>query len=261
MNQALIASRVSAKHSLFFALNSWVLDSRLVSDGALALSSALVSDEKQEIKATVLAVSQTTPGLLKATLKVDAAVSAAYAKPGQYLVLHPDGEDKPVFMAIASAPGAADLELLVGPGAAEKLQLQVGQEIKIDAPAGNGYPIDLASGKDILLFGVGSGLSAMRSVIEYVRDHRDQFGAVTAYFGAHTEEEHAYRDLDTAWAADQITIHRTNSKPWVQDVFSTEPVSTENAIAFVCGMKDMVAGVTAALTEAGLDKDLVRQNF
>jgi len=220
-----------------------------------------VSDKKQQITATISSVSQATSSLLSASLTVDSAVSEAYTKPGQYLVLHPEGEDKPVFMALASAPGAAELELLVGASAAEKLQLEAGKQIRIDAPAGNGYPIDLAKGKDVILFGVGSGLSAMRSVIEFVRAHRDDYGSLTAYFGAHTPEDHAYLNLDETWAADNMTIHRTNSKPWVQDVFRAQPAATDNAIAFVCGMKEMVSGVTEALTDAGLPQDLIRQNY
>ena len=211
--------------------------------------------------ATVSKVAPESKGLLAASLSVDAEVSAAYAKPGQYLVLHPEGEERPVFMALASAPGASELELLLGESAAEKLAFTEGKQIRIDPPAGNGYPIDLASGKNILLFGVGSGLSAMRSVIEYICAHRDDYKDVNVYFGAHTEDGHAYKSLDAAWSAKGIQIHRTTSKPWVQDVFRAKPVSVEDSIAFVCGMKEMVAGVTEALVEAGLSADLVRQNY
>jgi sulfhydrogenase subunit gamma (sulfur reductase) len=220
-----------------------------------------MSEETKPIMATVTKVRSESTGLLAATLDVESEVSAAYDKPGQYLVLHPDGQEKPVFMALASAPGAPTLELLIGSPASEKLGLTEGQQIPIDAPAGKGYPIDLARGKNLILFGVGSGLSAMRSVIEYVRNHRSDFKNVNAYFGAHTEEAHAYRDLDEAWAEDGINIHRTNSKPWIQDVFRADSVDVDDTIAFVCGMKEMVAGVTEALVEAGLPEELVRQNY
>ena len=220
-----------------------------------------MSDETKRTIATVTKYGPASEGLLAATLKVDADVSAAYTKPGQYIVLHPEGEEKPVFMALASAPGAAEFELLIGSPAAEKLNLSEGKEIAIDPPGGNGYPVDLAEGKDVVLFGVGSGLSAMRSLVEYIRAHRADFKDVTAYFGARTEEAHAYKALDAQWAADGVTIHRTTSKPWVQDVFRNDPVAVDNAVAFVCGMKEMVNGVTEALVEAGLSKDLVRQNY
>ncbi len=207
------------------------------------------------------AVRDETPTLKAVELDVPAEVAAAYTRPGQYVVLHPEGADKPVFMALASAPGAAPLELLVGPAAAARLPLEAGAEIAMDAPGGKGFPIELAEGKDVLLFAVGSGMSAIRSVIEHIRAHRDRYGSVVLFAGAHTDADHAYVDRTAEWEAAHVEVVRTTSKPWVQDVFRGSPRPTGNAVAFVCGMKEMVQGVTAALGEAGLAADQVRQNF
>lgn len=218
-----------------------------------------MSTETARPRAVVKNITNETPTLLSVALEVSDEVKTAFVTPGQYIVLHPEG-DKPVFMAIASAPGS-DLELLVGPGAADKLGLVAGASIEIDPPAGKGYAIDLAKNKDIILFSVGSGLSAIRSVIDFVRAHREDYGRVVLFHGAHTDEDHAYRRLDEVWATANIEVRRSNSKPWVQDVFRANPVPVESAVAFVCGMKEMVAGVTEALVEAGLDAGQVRQNF
>ena len=220
-----------------------------------------MTEEQTHQKATVKRITEESSGLLAAILEVSDEVSAAYAKPGQYIVLHPEASEKPVFMALASAPGKAELELLIGQPAAEKLQLSEGMTLRIDPPAGNGYPVDLARGKNVLLFAVGSGMSAIRSLIEYIRANRDEFLNVDVFLGAHTDESHPYRQYDADWSNDKISIHRTTSRPWVQDVFRNSSVSTDNAVAFVCGMKEMVSGVTEALTEAGMDAELVRQNY
>ena len=220
-----------------------------------------MTEEQTHQTATVKRITEESSGLLAAILEVSDEVSAAYSKPGQYIVLHPEASEKPVFMALASAPGKAELELLIGQPAAEKLQLSEGMTLRIDPPAGNGYPVDLARGKNVLLFAVGSGMSAIRSLIEYIRANRDEFLNVDVFLGAHTDESHPYRQHDADWSSDKISIHRTTSRPWVQDVFRNSSVSTDNAVAFVCGMKEMVSGVTDALTEAGMDAELVRQNY
>mgnify|MGYP001317179867 CR=1 FL=1 len=220
-----------------------------------------MTEEQTHQTAKVIKIKEESTGLLAATLEVAADVSAAYSKPGQYIVLHPKASEKPVFMALASAPGHTELELLIGQPAADKLQFTEGSTVRIDPPAGNGYPVDLAKGKNVILFAVGSGMSAIRSLIEYIRANRDEFRNVDVFLGAHTEESHPYRQHDEAWAADNISIHRTTSRPWVQDVFRNSSVSAENAVAFVCGMKEMVTGVTEALTDAGMDAELIRQNY
>ncbi len=219
-----------------------------------------MSNDAPHVNANITRVWNETPTLVGLELSVDPDVAAKFTVPGQYLVIHPEGEEKPVFMAIASGPGQK-LELLVGSGAAEKLAPAADKSLAIDPPGGKGYPIDLAAGKDLVLFAVGSGMSAIRSVVEHVVANRADFGAVTLYCGAKTEEEHAYRGRAEAWQAANVTIHRTVSKPYVQDLFRANKVDVANAVAFVCGMKGMVQGVTEALVEAGMAAENVRQNF
>ena len=212
-------------------------------------------------RAVVKAIKSETPTLLSVKLEVPREVALRFERPGQYIVLHPKSGDKPVFMAIASLPGDPILELLVGPAAQEKLQLTQGASIEVDPPQGKGYPIEMARGKDLVLFAVGSGMSAIRSVLEYVKKNRDDFGHVYLYAGAHSKADHAYSSDDDAWRSSRMTVRRTNSKPWVQDVFRSDSIAVDGAVAFVCGMKDMVAAVTEALVSAGMPKENVRQNF
>jgi len=201
-----------------------------------------------------------TPTLVGAILEVSEAIARAHTRPGQYIVLEPNAHTQ-VFMAIASGPGAERLELLVGPAARAKLELRPGARIPVAPPAGPGYPIELALGKNLLLFAVGSGMSAIRSVIEHVRKDRARYGNVTLYAGAKSPDEHAYLDEEKDWLHNRIDIVRAVSQPWVQDIFRRAPRDVENSVAFVCGMKPMVAGVTDALVEAGMPPDMIRQNF
>ena len=220
-----------------------------------------MSETSERITAEITRVWNETPTLTGVEFRVDDEVAAAYQRPGQYVVIHLGPDEKPLFMALASAPGNPAFELLCGAAATERLAPAVGGTIEMDPPGGKGYPVEIAADKDVLLFSVGSGASAIRSMIEHLRANRGGFQTVHLFHGAHTEEEHAYRALDDAWSADGISIHRAVGKPWVQDVFRAREIDVANAVAFVCGMKSMVAGVTEALVDAGMSADDVRQNF
>ena len=53
--------------------------------------------------------------------------------------------------------------------------MEVGQEITIRGPYGNGFPVESAfKGKDLLFVAGGIGLAPLRSVINYVRAHRER---------------------------------------------------------------------------------------
>src|SRR5688572_14883289 len=100
-----------------------------------------------------------TPKLHGVILEVAPDVAAAYTRPGQVVVLHPRPSDK-VYLAIASAVGEAQaIELLVGTEAFARLGLLEGKHIELDPPFGAGFPIEMAKGKDVFLFAVGSGLA------------------------------------------------------------------------------------------------------
>jgi NAD(P)H-flavin reductase len=95
-----------------------------------------------------------------------------------------------MFLVIASQVGEARaFELLLGPAAADKLRLSEGLSVEIDPPAGKGFRMDDAQGKDQLLFGVGTGLAALRPVIEAIRRRRSDYGEVVLFAGAHLEED------------------------------------------------------------------------
>ncbi|MCK6551219.1 hypothetical protein L6R52_35620 [Myxococcota bacterium] len=220
-----------------------------------------MSEAPVPVQAVVRRVWAETPKLTGLVLEVPEAVAKGYAQPGQYVVLHtPAG--KRVFLALTSAPGEAHaLELLLAEQAMRDLMPHEGQSIPMEAPAGKGFPIELAKGRDVLLFAVGSAIGAMRSVVEVIRKHRTDFAKVTLYVGAHTPEELPYRAAYEAWSHDRIDVVRAASKPWVQDLFERSPVPVENATAFIVGSKQMMEDVTATLVRAGLPAERIKRNF
>jgi NAD(P)H-flavin reductase len=202
-----------------------------------------------------------TPALTGLVLEVDPTVAARYERPGQVVVLRPSARDA-VYLAIASSPGEhAAFELLLGAPAMSKIQPADGKAIEIDPPSGKGFPIEMAEGHDVLLFAVGSALAPIRPLVEMIRRRRSAYGKVTLYAGAHTEAHFPYRGEHDAWRRDRIDLVKAISKPYVQDLFRRDPVPVTDAVAYVCGMKDMMDAVSRALVEAGLPSERIGKNW
>lgn len=204
----------------------------------------------------------------------DPALAASFTTPGQYVQLKlPSGAIG--YFAIASAPGAQGcFEFLVkrgGPAADELLGLSAGAALEMSPALGAGYPIADWAGQDVLLFAVGSGISAIRSLIWYLAGNRKAYAGVTLFFGARTPAHFAYRDEVAAWEQAGIQVVRVASDPqaaepgyargYVQDALKAHPITPEQTAAFVCGMPAMVEGVKAALVERGVSVERVFQNY
>jgi sulfhydrogenase subunit gamma (sulfur reductase) len=224
--------------------------------------------------ATLVARSPAADGLTDLTLDVSVGpLAGTHQRPGQYVHLRLPGLEEGMF-AIASPPGASGKwDLLVKEGSVlpnALIRLPLGAQVEVSKPEGRGFPLDQVQGNDLLLFATGSGISPIRSVIESIRQDRDAYGKVTLYFGARTPGAFAYvRDFKT-WESARIRVVPTVSQPgvsgwqgltgYVQAHLAEEPL-TPGTIAFVCGQREMVAGVVTALKARGLAPGAIHQNF
>lgn len=194
---------------------------------------------------------------------------------GQALrILHPAGA---AHFALATAYGngrAPELLLRRGGGVAEALiaELAPGSSISFDGPAGPGFPLQHALGNDVLLVAAGAGISAIRSVIEELLDQRDRYGRIALFYGQERAEEFAYPAARASWAQAGVSITLcarapdatwTGARGFVQDaLLAGEPgVDPRRAVAYLCGMSGMIAGVRQVLGPMGLDEDRTYLNF
>jgi sulfhydrogenase subunit gamma (sulfur reductase) len=208
-------------------------------------------------------------------LRLDLAgtpLPGTHQRPGQYVHLRLTGPEEGLF-AIASPPTSRQWDLLVKAGSPltdALVRLPLGERVEVSRPEGPGFPLEQARGKDLLLFATGSGISPIRSVIESIRSERAAYGRVTLYFGARTPGAFAYaRDFE-AWRRSDIRVVPTVSQPgasgwqgltgYVQAHLAEQPL-TPGLLAFVCGQREMVQGVMAALRARGLLPSAIHQNF
>jgi NAD(P)H-flavin reductase len=224
-------------------------------------------------QATVTAVHPAAEGLTSLELDLGGTpLAATHRQPGQYVSLSLEEAGVGLF-AIASAPHAdARFEFLIKRGSplTEALRrLQPGSKVRVSLPAGKGFPISRAEGKNLLLFATGSGISAIRPVIQVVRQNRSGYGRIALYFGARTPAAFAYEKELEAWKGEGIQVFRIVSRPgesgwkgltgYIQSHLGE--LNVDNAIAFLSGQEAMVEEVTRALMGRGLPREDIYLNF
>ena len=150
--------------------------------------------------------------------------------------------------------------------------LSPGSTLTFEAPVGPGFPIEPARGRDVLLVAAGSGISAIRAALEALLDERAAYGRLALYYGQEEEQHFAYAAARRAWqeaGVEVVLCARTPSPGWrgergvVQDVLAarTPGIDPTHAIAYLCGMSEMIVAVRAALAGLGLAPERTYLNY
>lgn len=143
--------------------------------------------------------------------------------------------------------------------------MDVGQNITIRGPYGKPFPVegDL-KGKDLLFIAGGIGLAPLRSVINYVRDNRANYGNIQIVYGARSKDDLVdYKEIIDEWMADEgvevnLTIDRAQDG-WDGHVgFIPNYVKELNPdlkkTVLMCGPPVMIKFTLQGLTELGFSK-------
>jgi NAD(P)H-flavin reductase len=204
-----------------------------------------------------------------------------HARPGQLVKLRGEGHGhhKHAYFALANAPrpdGAGELLLKRGTPLADAVIARAtpGALIEASAPFGDGFPVDAAGGRDVLLFASGSGITPIRALLQWLLAHRHgDGGRIALYYGQRHEREFAYVGEHAAWTAAGVHLVLCASQPspswsgacgYVQTVareLKLHEISTANAVAFLCGMRSMIDGVRDELAHFGLPAARTFLNF
>ncbi len=79
--------------------------------------------------------------------------------------------------------------------------MEVGQEVCVRGPYGKAFPVDTAfKGRDLLFIAGGVGLAPLRSVINYVRDNREDYGHISIVYGSRSKDDLLdYQEIINEW--------------------------------------------------------------
>jgi len=90
-----------------------------------------------------------------------------------------------------------------------------GDWVGIRGPFGRGFPVENMKGRDILLAAGGIGLAPLRSLVQYIRDHREVYGRIILVYGARNPSLILFKeDVDT-WRQDpSVEMYVTVEPRW-----------------------------------------------
>jgi NAD(P)H-flavin reductase len=147
-------------------------------------------------------------------------------------------------------------------------QMEVGQQITIRGPYGNGFPVDTDfKGKDLLFVAGGIGLAPLRSVINYARHYRNNYGTIDIVYGSRSADDLVdYNEIINEWQKDEntnvyLTIDR-EQQGWDGHVgfvpnYVKELNFDTNKTVIICGPPIMIKFTLAGLQELGFKKTQV----
>jgi sulfhydrogenase subunit gamma (sulfur reductase) len=216
-------------------------------------------------------------GSLRAVRLDFGAHGSSHTRPGQVVKLHVPGH-KDAYFALANAPRAdhtGELLLKRGHAMADALiaAARPGGRVTASAPFGDGFPIEQARGRHVLLFAAGSGITPIRALLQWLLEHRADHGRIALYYGQRRDRDFAYVGEHRAWVdagvhlvlcASQPSRSWTGARGYVQTVareLRLHEISTDNAVAFLCGMKSMIDAVRVELVRFGMPPERVFLNF
>ena len=151
-------------------------------------------------------------------------------------------------------------------------QMEPGQQVTLRGPYGNGFPVETElKGKDLLIIAGGIGLAPVRSVINYVRHYRSNYGTVDIVYGSRSKEDLVdYAEIIDEWCKeDGINVHLTidrEQEGWdghvgfVPNYIKELNFDTSKTVV-MCGPPIMIKFTLAGLEELGFRRDQVFTTF
>ena len=185
--------------------------------------------------------------------------------PGQFNMLYAFGIGEiPISVSSIRQPHPALIHTIQDVGLVSKalIQLPVGDIVGVRGPFGPKWPVAKVQSKDVLLIAGGVGLCPLRPVIEYILDHRDQYGEVNLLFGTRHPDNIIYHRDIISWQSDpsinfQVTVDHAHPS-WrghvgvVTHLISKATFDPGNTIAFLCGPEVMMRFGIYACLDAGI---------
>ncbi len=193
---------------------------------------------------------------------------------GQCVTVLTKGEKKARF-SIASEPEEKKfieffLKDQLSGAAHEIAQMKIGSRLKISFPFGKGFPVEQFKNHHLLLVGIGSGLSPLRSLLKSIlrRDH--QFQHIMLLYGARNQDEIPFKNEFDLWSKKmkvQIALSQPTGSDWkgfrgrVTDLISNLEIHFGETICCACGNKEMEEQVRKLLETKGVSKQNILLNY
>ena len=189
-------------------------------------------------------------------------------RPGQCAMLSIPGVGEAMFSITSSPTNTEFMEFSIKKcGCVTEVihSLEVGQQVTVRGPYGKNFPVEEDfKGKDLLFIAGGIGLAPLRSVINYVRHYRNNYGKVVIVYGARSKDDLVdIEEIQTEWMNEPNTeVYLTIDRPqegWDGHVgfvpaYVKELGLNPNMAAVLCGPPIMIKFTLEGLCSMGFDK-------
>jgi sulfhydrogenase subunit gamma (sulfur reductase) len=175
--------------------------------------------------------------------------------PGQFCELSLFGKGEAPFGIASSPTEKGSLKFTINKAGVVTTalhQVEEGTPVGIRGPLGNGYPIELFKGKNILVIGGGFAFTTLRSLIVYLLQpqNRSKVKEITVIYGARMPGLLLYKQELEEWAKTNdlklvVTVD-AGDKDWkgkvglVPNVLEEVAPASENTYAVICGPPVMI---------------------
>ena len=143
-------------------------------------------------------------------------------------------------------------------------KIEPGDVIGFRGPYGNGYPMDVWKGHDLIFLGGGIAMPPIRCAIWYALENRADFGEITIVYGARTVDDLVFVDELAEWAKHERvrvvqcvdpggeTAEWKGEIGFVPTVFERAQVQAKDPIVLVIGPPIMIKNTLPVLQKMGV---------
>jgi NAD(P)H-flavin reductase len=190
--------------------------------------------------------------------------------PGQFNMLYVFGVgEAPISISGDPAQPGALIHTVRAVGAVtEAMQrMKKGDVLGARGPFGSHWPVELATGRDVVIVAGGIGLAPLRPALYHILSNRDQYNRVALLYGTRTPEDILYlKELEHWRARLDLSVHVTVDRAkwgWkgnvgvVTTLIPRAAFDPATALAFVCGPEIMMKFTILELEKRGLKDEQV----
>ena len=194
----------------------------------------------------------------------DSAEGFAFC-PGQFNMLYVFGVGE-VPISISSDPAASPVlqhtTRVVGTVTRAMRLLARGDMLGIRGPFGTHWPVEDATGRDVVIVAGGIGLAPLRPALYRLMAQREKYRKIVLLYGTRSPEDILYRNELEHWRGKfdleiQVTVDRAASS-WrgnvgvVTTMIPRAPFDPGNTSAFICGPEVMMRFTAMELQKRGV---------
>lgn len=147
-------------------------------------------------------------------------------------------------------------------------RIEVGQQLGLRGPYGNGFPVEACKGKDMTFIAGGIGLAPLRSFIKHCFKHREDYGQITIIYGSRSQDDLCFKEeLFERWPQEpntQVFTTIDNAQPdwdghvgFVPAFVEELNPSPDNSVAVICGPPIMIKFAIQSLVKLGFSDEQV----